>query len=112
RYLQTISDASEEMGNLIDDLLAFSQVGRTDIMSTAVDLDALVADVIHRLEMDIGARTIVWQVAPLPRVLGDPALLKQVLANLIGNAIKYTRMRDPATIAIGATGDEGDRVVL
>jgi light-regulated signal transduction histidine kinase (bacteriophytochrome) len=51
-------------------------------------------------------------VAPLPEVTGDAALLKQVFTNLIDNALKYSRMRDPATIAVGCAGDEQGRVIL
>ncbi len=78
-YLQTITDASVEMGELIDDLLAFSRVGPGRDRGTSVDLDELVQDVIRGLEMAINGRPIVWQIAPLPAVVGDPSLLKQVL---------------------------------
>jgi PAS domain S-box-containing protein len=112
RYLKTITDAAVEMGELIDDLLAFSRVGRTQTRSASVELNALVGDVIRGLEMAINNRPIVWQIASLPSVLGDPSLLKQVLTNLIDNAIKYTRTRNPARIEIGSAGEEGGRAVL
>ena len=112
RYLKTIADASEEMGQLIDDLLAFSRVGRAEISSSPVDLDEQVASAIRGLEMAITGRHVIWQIASLPRVMGDAALLKQVLVNLIGNALKYSRTRDPATIEIGCAGDEAGRVIL
>ncbi len=111
-YLRTITDASVEMGNLIDDLLAFSRVGRAEIHDTCVDLDDLVREVIRGLEMAITGRAIDWHIAPLPRVLGDASLLKQVLTNLIDNALKYSRTRDPARIDIGAAGEEARRIIL
>jgi len=112
RYLKTITDASVEMGQLIDDLLAFSRMGRTEMKQTQVRLDELVQETIGGLEMASTGRTIVWETAPLPSVLGDPSMLKQVLANLVGNALKYSRMRDPARIEIGCTGEEDGRVIL
>jgi PAS domain S-box-containing protein len=111
-YLSTITDASVEMGELIDDLLAFSRVGRAEIGGASVELGELVQDVIRGLEMAIHGRPIVWQIAPLPSVIGDASLLKQVLTNLIDNAIKYSRTRDPATIEIGCAGEEAGRVIL
>jgi light-regulated signal transduction histidine kinase (bacteriophytochrome) len=111
-YLTTITDASVEMGELIDDLLAFSRVGRAEIGGTSVELGDLVQDVIRGLEMAIHGRPILWQIAPLPRVIGDASLLKQVLTNLVDNAIKYSRTRDPATIEIGCAGEEAGRVIL
>jgi PAS domain S-box-containing protein len=111
-YLTTITDASVEMGQLIDDLLDFSRVGRAEIREISVQLGELVQDVIRGLEMAINGRPIVWQIAPLPPVVGDPALLKQVLTNLIDNAVKYSRTRDPATIEIGCAGEQDGRVVL
>jgi light-regulated signal transduction histidine kinase (bacteriophytochrome) len=111
-YLQTIGDASVEMATLIDDLLAFSRVGRAEIRSTAIDLNELVREVIRGLEMVISGRSIVWQIAPLPRVMGEASLLKQVLTNLIDNAVKYSRTRAEATIELGCAGEEAGRVVL
>ena len=111
-YLKTIADASVEMGDLIDDLLDFSRVSRAEMTSRTVDLDRLVGTVIRSLEMATTGRHVIWTIAPLPSVLGDPALLKQVLTNLIDNAIKYSRTRDPATIEIGLAGEEDGRVIL
>ncbi len=112
RYLNTITEASVEMGQLIDGLLAFSRMGRTEMRESRVPLDEVVHDTIRGLEMATTGRTIVWQTAPLPAVVGDPSLLKQVLTNLIGNAVKYSRMRDPAEIEIGCAGEEDGRIIL
>ena len=111
-YLDTIAAASVEMGELIDDLLSFSRIGRTEMMRAAVNLDALVADAIRGLEMATANRTIEWRIAPLPAVLGDGALIKQVVTNLIDNALKYTRGRDPAVIEIGSTGSDGEHATI
>jgi len=112
RYLSTINESSLEMGRLIDDLLAFSRVGRSELKSASVSLDDVVKDAIRGLEMSTRDRRIEWRISPLPRVIGDPALLKQVLANLIDNALKYSRTRDPARIAIGSSGRDGNRASL
>ncbi len=112
RYLKTITDASGEMGQLIDDLLAFSRMSRTEMNETCVPMDGLAQDAIRGLEMATRDRNIAWKIAPLPPVLGDRSLLKQVLVNLVGNAVKYSRERDPAEIAIGCAGEEDGRVIF
>jgi PAS domain S-box-containing protein len=111
-YLTTITHASVEMGDLIDDLLAFSRVARAEIGSTSVALDALVQEVIRGQEMATRGRDIVWTIASLPTVIGNTSLLKQVLANLIDNALKYSRTRDTARIEIGCAGEETGRVIV
>jgi light-regulated signal transduction histidine kinase (bacteriophytochrome) len=101
------------MGQLIDDLLVFSRTGRTELCREVVNLEALVPEVIAGLETEIGDRRIDWQIAPLPAVHADRALLRQLLANLIGNAVKYTRPREIAVIAIGCTeGAPGDQITF
>ena len=102
RYLQTISDSAKQMGQLIDDLLVFSRMGRQDMLRTTVNLDQLVKTVLHDLRLDLQGRTISWTMHPLPNVLGDPAMLRQVFVNLISNAIKFTATRPEAEIEIGA----------
>jgi len=112
RHLATIVEAGREMGQLIDDLLSFSKMGRAEMHDARVDLDELVQKTRQNLRIAVHGRNIVWKIASLPTVQGDPAMLQQVFANLLGNAVKYTRPRDPAVIEIACTGTEGERVVL
>jgi PAS domain S-box-containing protein len=111
-YLQTITDASIRMGQLIDDLLTFSRVGRAEIRGAPVALGALVDEVIRGLAIETAGRAIDWRLGTLPTVVGDASLIKQVLINLIDNAVKYSRTRDKATIEIGYEGEEDGRAVL
>ena len=114
RYLRTITTAATRMGRLIDDLLAFSRMGRTPLVRSRVRLGALVEDV--RAEVAAGAdgREIAWHIDPaLPDVEADPAMLRVALVNLLDNAVKYTSTRSRAEITIGARpGDQGDTIVF
>ncbi len=112
RYLKVITDASVEMAQLIDDLLAFSRMGRIEFHESAVSLDVCVRETIKGLEMATKGRNINWKIASLPNVQGDAAMLKQVFSNLLGNAVKYSRKRDPAEIEIGQAGEEDGRAVF
>jgi light-regulated signal transduction histidine kinase (bacteriophytochrome) len=112
RYLETIRKSTLEMSALIDDLLAFARMGRAELQEANVDLDALVGDTIQRHAEATAGRQITWTIEPLPAVIGDKVLLQQVLTNLIGNAIKYSRNRSHATIAIGRSGEEHERAVF
>jgi light-regulated signal transduction histidine kinase (bacteriophytochrome) len=100
RYLDIISEAAKRMGTLIDDLLVFSRMGRTEMRLARVNMDGLVAECIFEMAQDLRGRVIEWDIAPLPEVNGDRALLKQVWVNLISNAVKYSRDRSPAKITI------------
>jgi len=77
-----------------------------------VKLGDLVTEVRHQLHNEIAGRNIAWQVGPLPEVYGDVAMLHQVFANLLGNAVKYTRPRAEAVIEIGTQSGEDDEVVV
>jgi signal transduction histidine kinase len=112
RHLQTVTESVAEMGQLIDDLLEFSRMGRVEMRQTTVDLEPLVQEILARLEPETQGRNLVWKRAPLPPVQGDPSMLKQVFVNLLSNAVKYTRPRDPAQIEIGCTSEAGGEVVL
>ncbi len=112
RHLQTISESSRQMGKLIDDLLGFSRTARVELRKVKVDLNDLVDGVIHELELDATNRQIEWSVSKLPEVEGDPALLRQVILNLISNALKYTRTRKQAKITIGSMNEDNETVVF
>lgn len=112
RYLEIITTAAKHMGDLIDDLLVFSRMGRTDLMNTRVDLTNLAQDVIQSMEPDTQGRKIQWKLGSLPEVLGDPSMLRMVFVNLLSNALKYTRSRSLAVIELGSRREEnGDCVV-
>jgi PAS domain S-box-containing protein len=112
RYLNTISESAKRMGCLIDDLLLFSRVGRDEMCKIPVDTNQLVQEVIANLRPDTEHRNIAWTIASLPPVAADRAMLRQVFANLIGNAVKYTRGREPATIEIGCYGSPEESVIF
>jgi light-regulated signal transduction histidine kinase (bacteriophytochrome) len=112
RYLRIIGSATDEMGQLIDDLLAFSRMGRVEFQGNIVAVDHLVADTIKNVREETLGRNIAWNVGHLPHAYGDEAMLRLVFANLISNAIKYTRHREFAEIEIGSTiGSEGEVVI-
>lgn len=99
-YLESINEAATTAGQLVDDLLSFSHLGRTSLEPSNVDMNKLVQEVLRTIEPDIARRNIEWNVQSLPPAWGDAALLRQALVNLIDNAVKYTRDRDPALISI------------
>ncbi|HND62544.1 MAG TPA: PAS domain S-box protein [Opitutaceae bacterium] len=112
RYLGVITSSAQRMGNLIDDLLAFSRMGRTELRDAIVDLDGVVAGERRQCEEAAAGRSIEWEIAPLPKVRGDAAMLRVVFANLLGNAVKYTRGRETARIAVTVAGTEEGRVIV
>jgi hypothetical protein len=101
RLLDVIVNNTRIMSNLIEDLLALSQVGRHQIKRSQVNLAALARQVFKRLREQGPEREIQLTVKELPLVWGDPALLNQVMMNLLGNAIKYTRAKKQAAIEVG-----------
>jgi PAS domain S-box-containing protein len=102
RYFGIVGTEAVRMAALIDDLLTFSRIGRTELHFAPVQLATLVAEVQAELQSDLTGRLVEWRLQPLPPVLGDRTLLRQVVANLVANAVKFTRQRHPAIIEIGA----------
>jgi len=106
RYLGTIGNSARHMSQLIDGLLAFSRLGRSAVNLTAVDFTLLVDAVVSQIGHDTEGRVVDWVVAPdLPVVQGDALLLREVWANLLGNAYKYTRPRERTRIEVGWSVD-------
>lgn len=112
RYLQTISDSAKQMGQLIDDLLVFSRMGRQEMLQTTVNLDQLMKTILYDLRLDLQGRDISWTIDRLPEIPGDPAMLRQVFVNLISNAIKFTSTRSIAKIDIGSERKSSGEIIL
>lgn len=110
-YLATIGAAARRMGALIDDLLQLSRTGRQVLGRRRVDTGALVRGLIHEAAPELARRKVEWEVGELPAVMADPALLRIVLQNLLSNAMKYSRPRPAARIAVSARA-AGDGVTV
>jgi signal transduction histidine kinase len=108
RLLNVIRDNSKRMGELIDDLLAFSRLGRKEISATHVDMTALVTHVIEDLQRNGDYRDRRIDVNPLPEAWGDRTLLQQVWINLISNALKYSSTSEQPVVQISATMEENE----
>ncbi len=100
-HISQIHDGSSQMSQLISDLLAFSRLGRQAISRETCRPELLCHEVFKELESERQGRRVEWRVAALPQLHGDPALLRVVFVNLISNALKYSRRRDPAVIEVG-----------
>jgi PAS domain S-box-containing protein len=104
-YLDVVTGSVAEMGVLIDDLLQFSRLGRAEMVVEDVDMMDLVRQVLAPLQAETAERDVAVRVGELPPARGDAVLLRQVWANLLGNAFKYTRTRDRALIEVDAEAD-------
>jgi len=107
-YLEVISSSARRMAALIDDLLVYSRLGRVAMRQQAVDMQSLVADTRAMLDSNLQAEAennshahqVEWSIAPLPIVVGDENMIRQVWLNLLGNAVKYSGNREPAKIRV------------
>jgi PAS domain S-box-containing protein len=107
RYLQTIREGAQKMGALIDDLLTFARLNRQDIAKRSFDTGSLVQTTLEELGSPWPERKIEVRLGALSASFGDPMLLKQVWLNLLSNALKYTRKREPAVVEIGCVRTDG-----
>jgi PAS domain S-box-containing protein len=112
RYMRMILESGKKMGTLIDDLLAFSRIGRAEPHKTTLSLEQLVQEALSEVRQEIQERNIVWKVGALPDWHGDRSMLRLVLVNLISNAVKFTSPRPQAEIEIGCEEQRDDRVVV
>ena len=110
KHLEAITEGARQMSRLIDALLDFSRMGRTEMQQDKVLISRLVEEARRELRGEIAGRKIEWTIGELPEARGDPVMLRQVFVNLISNALKYTRGRQPAKIEIGAQTGENETV--
>lgn len=108
QYMKTISQAARQGGKLVDDLLAFSRMGRAEVKKSRVALSELLTEARRELAPEAEGRKVEWRVGALPEVQADAALLRMVLKNLLSNALKYTRPKPEALIEVGAREEAGE----
>jgi light-regulated signal transduction histidine kinase (bacteriophytochrome) len=107
RVLGVVRSEALRMGALIDNLLTFSRLGRQRVELTVIDMTALARDVFDRLIEKAEGAPVRFDLDELPPAHGDIAMVRQVLVNLLGNAIKFTRRRSAPVIEIGGTLADG-----
>lgn len=111
-YFKTIAAAARQMGQLIDELLAFSRIGRLELQPRPIHLGEIIQTVREELRDLAAGRKIEWQIQELPPVHADPTLLRHVLTNLISNALKFTAGRATAQIQIGGTATAEENIIF
>ncbi len=109
--LDHIRRGASQMSALIDGLLALSRVSHVEMKQERVPLGELIEQALQHLEQELHMRAIEWRIGTLPSARCDPALVRQVFINLIGNSLKYTRLREGARIEIGTARQEGEPCV-
>ncbi len=110
RLLNVVRDNTRRMGQLIDDILAFSRAGRLELKASKIDTEAVVREVWQEFEPSLAGRELRLEVKPLPEAQGDPAMLRQVFVNLLGNAVKFTAPRAAARIEVGCMTEGNEHV--
>jgi light-regulated signal transduction histidine kinase (bacteriophytochrome) len=112
RCLEFITSGAKQMELLVHDLLNFSRTSRAELRLSKVQLGDLVGEVKQAVLSELNGRAIRWHIHSLPEVHADPALLRVVFNNLLGNAIKYTRPRKDASIEVGTRPSEREHVIF
>jgi PAS domain S-box-containing protein len=112
RHLKTISESAQRMGDLIDDLLAFSRIGQSEMQKTEFNIEELVRETLGDFRAETKKRNIAWTIHAMPVVWADLALLRLVLVNLISNAVKFTGDRTEARIEIGCVPSGSGETVI
>ena len=110
RLLNVIIQNANKMGFLIDDLLAFSRLGRQEIQKLPIDMRSMAQSVYEEITTNINPGNIEFCLPNIPETFGDPAMVRQIWVNLIGNAIKYTSKKPIQKIEIGYSCVDGENI--
>ncbi len=110
RVLNTIRDSAEDMAHLIDNLLSFSRLGRHEVKLLTIDMAGLVQETFRQLKSVVPERQVELTLDTIPSCRGDRAMLREVVRNLLANAIKFTRPRESAVIEVGARTERDQNV--
>jgi signal transduction histidine kinase len=110
RLLSIIMRNAGQMGQLIDDLLDFSRIGRKELTLSRINMNVLVEDVVRELEEQDALRKITWKIHTLEEIRGDISMMKQVWINLLSNAVKYSRKQEAPVVEVGSYRDNGAAV--
>jgi PAS domain S-box-containing protein len=110
RVCEIIRREAQHMGELIDDLLAFSRLGRKEMHFTKIDMKAMAGSVFDELMTTQSAAGIDFQIHRLPSTSGDPILIRQVWVNLLSNAIKFSSRKERAMIEVGSKHSEAEHI--
>ncbi len=109
-FLEIISESSQQMNALIEGLLALSRAGTAPMHPADLNMSALVDEVVRDAAAGVGSRIVQWDIEALPPAWGDRTLLRRVWSCLIDNALKFTRNKSPAEVAVGAMRRESETV--
>ncbi|MGA9511413.1 MAG: CHASE3 domain-containing protein [Candidatus Sulfotelmatobacter sp.] len=112
RSLDKVAAGARKMGQLLDDLLSFSRIGRQELLMQSTPLDSLLRQVVEDLAPECSARNIDWQIGKLFVAECDAGLIKQVFVNLLSNAVKYSGKREHAVIQVGETTQNNEHVIF
>jgi signal transduction histidine kinase len=110
-YLSVITQSANQMAGLLDGVLSYSRLCRRDVNLTSVSLDQAVKAVLQELKLEMEGRTVDLRMGTLPAVEGDPWMVREILAQLLRNALKFTRTRERATINVSTLADEHDVIL-
>jgi light-regulated signal transduction histidine kinase (bacteriophytochrome) len=110
RYLKNIGEAARFAGKLVDDLLSFSQMGRSALHPMTTDMNQVARAAVKRVAQDAVGRRIDWHIESLPTIQCDPTFIELAVFNLVSNAVKYSRNRDPADITISSEQTEDEHI--
>jgi len=108
RFLNIITESAHEMGNLIDALLTFSRLSRTELQRVKINSKNIVSRALKTFSDELICRTVKINISDLPDEMGDENLINQVWVNLISNALKYSRNKEKAVIDIGGKVENGE----